>query len=153
MKRLFVLVLSAIFTLMITACGIQTRQDKVLNSLGKYESKQVWTHGEFQDYTDFGIYTFSVVELNGSSYFSAVAESDIETITAFVDNFENWINCFENSDPTDELVLNYSFDRSIVDAGDYFYIYEGENYPKYGCYDLWIFDTQTNTLYYFHNNI
>ena len=153
MKRILVAVMSLIFLLPITACSFQTRQDQVLHSLGKYESKHLWTHGKFQDYTDFGIYTFSEADLNGNEYFSVVTEKDVETISAVIDNFENWIEAFQKSDPNNDLVLNYSFDRSIVNAEDYFYFYEKENGPEYGCYDLWLFDTQTNTLYYFHNNI
>ena len=153
MKRLFALVLSTIFALMITACGLQTREDKVLDSLGKYESKQVWTHGKFQDYTDFGKYSYPSISIDQNAYFQIVSAADIETIYDFIDDFERWIDAFRNNDPNDELVLNYSFDRSIVDTQDYFYIYEDENYRKYGCYDVWIFDTQTKMLYFFHNNI
>ena len=153
MRRLIVLALVLLFFLSISACSSISRQDEVLASVGRYENKQFWTHGGFQDYTDFGVYTFSAVKLNDNEYFSTVAEDDIETIGAFVDNFENWVDAIKRNAPYDELVLNYSFDCSIIDTDDYFYIYEKENYPKYGCYDLWFFDTQTNNLYYFHNNI
>jgi hypothetical protein len=125
----------------------------VLNSLGRYESKQLWTHGEFQDYTDFGLYSYSSAKLNDNQYFKLVSETDIELLYAFVDNFEQWIETFRSNDPDDELVANYAFDRSLIDTEDYFYIYEGENYSKFGCYDMWIFNAQTYTLYYFHHNI
>lgn len=153
MKRLTVLILALLMLLSATACSVQTRQNKILTSVGEYKSKQLWSHGEFQDYTDFGIYAFSAVNVEDNAYFSAVAVDDVETICAFIDNFEKWIETFKNNDPDDDLVLNYSFDRSAIDIDDYFYIYERENYPKYGCYDLYFFDTQTNKLYYFHNNI
>lgn len=153
MKRLTVLILGLLMLLSCFACSVQTRQNKILTSVGEYKSKQLWSHGEFQDYTDFGIYAFSAVNFEDNAYFSDVAVDDVETICAFIDNFEKWIETFKNNDPDDELVLNYSFDRSAIDIDDYFYIYEGENYPKYGCYDLYFFDTQTNKLYYFHNNI
>ena len=153
MKRFILFIFALLILLSTVSCAVQNRQDKVLASVGKYESKQLWTHGEFQDYTDFGVYTFSSANLKDNAYFSVVTEDDIETICAFVDDFEKWTDTIKNDDPHDELVLNYSFDRSVIDTGDYFYIYEGENYSEYGCYDLWIFDTQANTLYYFHNNI
>lgn len=153
MKRLFLLALSIIFILMTTACGIQSRQDEVLYSLGRYESKQVWTHGEFQDYSDFGKYSYSSISIDQNPYFQIVLAADVDTIYTYIDNFEGWIDAYRNNDPNDELVINYSFDRSIIDTEDYFYIYEGENYPKYGCYDVWVFDVQTKVLYYFHNNI
>jgi len=134
------------------SCSIQTRQDQVLSSLGKCESEQIWTHGEFQDYTDFGIYTYSSANLDNNSYFSKVSESDIETICTFVENFEQWINTFRYNDTNDDLVLNYTFERSTIDTEDFFYIYEDEDYSKFGCYDVWFYDSQTNTLYYLHNN-
>lgn len=153
MKKYVLLIFACLMLLSLAACSSQTRQGKVLNSVGKYESEQIWTHDGFQDYTDFGIYTFSSVDLYSNPYFSAVTAENMETIGSFIDNFEEWIEACRNSNPNGDLVLNYFFDRSIVDTTDYFYIYEGENYPKYGCYDLWVFDTQTNTMYYFHNNI
>ena len=55
---------------------------------------------------------------------------------------------------------NYDLDRTIINEGDYFYIYDkmgepiGESqYEQYECYDVYIFDTESCTLYYFHNNI
>ena len=153
MKRLLLMVSIIALVFGATSCGIQTRQDKVLSSLGKYDSKQVWTHGEFQDYTDFGKYFYISVSIDQNNYFQKVTSTDTETICSFIDNFEDWIDTFRNNDPKDELVLNYSFDRSIIDTEDFFYIYEGENYPQFGCYDVWFFDSQTKILYYFHNNI
>jgi hypothetical protein len=50
-------------------------------------------------------------------------------------------------------VQNYHFDRNILDTEDYFYIYNHYEEKPYWNYDLWLFDSQTNVLYYFHNNI
>ena len=154
MRRTFTLLLALSIMLSLAACIIQSRQDTVLDSIGKYEKKQFWTHGAFQDYTDFGIYTCQSTGIEKSSYFSKVSQEDIGVICEFIDNYEGWVEAVRENDPTDALVLNYRFDRSILDIEDYFYIYEGEEpYPKFGCYDIWIFDNQTNVLYYFHNNI
>lgn len=150
MKKLALILLPVLLLFSVTACS---RQSKVLSSIGKYESEQIWTHGKFQDYTDFGIYTFSSANISDNEYFSAIGDDATQTINAFLDDFENLVATFRDNDPNDDLALNYSFDRSIIDSEDYFYLYEDESYPKYGCYDLWIFDTQTNQLYYFHNNI
>lgn len=153
MKKAIIFIYVFIQLFAITSCLIQTRQDKVLSSIGKYDSKQFWTNGDFQDCTDFGIYSYSTCDAENNKYFAAISESDIEIIGSFIDDFEAWIDVFRNNNPDNELVLNYVFDRSIIDTEDYFYIYEGENYPKYGCYDVWFFDSQSNVLYYFHNNI
>lgn len=153
MKRFVCLFVAFLLLLSATGCTMETRQDKVVNSLGQYESKQVWTHGEFQDYTDFGLYSYSSAKIVDNPYFKAVSETDIALIYEFVDNFEKWIESFCKNNPSDELVVNYAFDRSVIDTGDYFYIYEKENYSRFSCYDIWIFDIQTNILYYFHHNI
>ena len=157
MKRILVLMftfLLLIFSLpIVSSFFVETRQDTLLSSLGKYENRKFWSHGDFQDYTDFGIYTYKSINLSESEYFKTVSENDFATISSFIDNFENWVDSISKNSPNDELVLNYDFDRSIIDTTDFFYIYEDKNYAKFGCYDVWFFDSQTMTLYYFHNNI
>ncbi len=153
MKKAGVFVLMILILFSTVGCILETRQDPVLDSLGKYDTKQFWTHGGFQDYTDFGIYTYSSVSLVDNPYFSLVTEEDRETLEGFLDDFENWIEVFRDGDPRDELVLHYAFDRSIIDSEDYFYIYAEYGWVTYNCYDVWILDTQSNRLYYFHNNI
>ena len=56
--------------------------------------------------------------------------------------------------------MNYHFSRADIDESDYLYIYDrngeaiGEGvYSKYDSYNVYFFDSQTTTLYYFHNNI
>lgn len=157
MRRWLIWIFAFLFVLSSTACTAditETRQDKVRNSLGKYESKQFWTHGAFQDYTDFGIYTYSEANLENNQYFKVVSEEDMEEIAAYLDNYEGWIDVHREKYPKEDLVMNYSFDRSIIDTSDYFYIFfKGESKSKFDNYDLWIFDAQTNKLYYFHTNI
>jgi hypothetical protein len=153
MKKLAVLILTFLMLLSTTSCFFQSKQDKLLASVGKCENEQFWSSGGFQDYTDFGIYTYTEANLDDNKYLSVVTEDDIEIFCSFVDDFEEWVDAIEYSDPENELVLNYSFDRSVINEGDYFFIYEDEDYPKYGCYDLWFFDKQSNKLYYFHTNI
>lgn len=153
MKRLISCFIIIIMLFALASCSVQTREEMVCSTIGKYDSKEFYTHGGFQDYTDFAKYSFSAVNFENNPYFTAVSEPDIETLCSFIDNFESWVGTFRDNDPNDELATNYSFDRSIIDTEDYFYIYENENYSKFGSYDVWIFDTQTNVLYYFHNNI
>lgn len=159
-KSIFLVVLLTAFVVLlivsgvlIRSCGMETRQDKVLNSLGAYDSKEFYSHGEFQDYTDFARYTLSSPELDENPYFSPLSPSDIPTICSFLDNFEDWLALIEENEPADEVVVHYDFDRTEMDTGDYFYICEDGDYPQFGCYDLWFFDSQTRVLYYFHNNI
>ena len=74
------------------------------------------------------------------------------------------MNCSDistiSSDDDNALVVNYHFSRDDIDEGDYLYIYDREGkpigdgaYSKYDYYNVYFFDSQTTTLYYFHNNI
>ncbi len=152
MKRKAAFLFVLLMLLSFSSC---TRRDNVLRSVGRCESEQVWTHGGFQDYTDFGIYTFSSsVDLSNNRYFSPVKEEDIETIGEYVTYFEGCVETICTMvDPEDELVVNYAFDRAVIDTEDYFYIYEDDNYSEFGNFDLWFFDVQTDTLYFFHDNM
>lgn len=153
MKRVCMLLL--VLSLVMAACELKTREDKVLDSIGEYERDAYFSYGGFQDFTDYGKYFYSSVDIAQSEYFERVSTSDIERINEFIDDFEGWIDLFRDEDPEIELVLNYDFERSVIDTEDYYYIYEGdaEDYPEFGYYDVWIFDSQSNILYYFHNNI
>ena len=159
MKKLTVLLWIFALLLSASSCSIPsgrhivTRQDKVLASIGEYENKQFWRHGWFQDFTDFGIYTFASANLEDNPYFSVVTEEDIVTIDGYIAHFEKCIDSLKTKDPADKLVLHYAFDHSIIDTGDFFYIYKDDHFFQYSDYDLWFFDVQTNTLYYFHYNI
>ncbi|MBR6825248.1 MAG: hypothetical protein IKM59_01740 [Oscillospiraceae bacterium] len=165
MKRVSLWVLVFLLMLCATGCAVgklmdwvtaplDTPADQVAASLGEYEKEGFWTHGGFQDFTDFGIYTYSSVSLGENSYFSPVTGEDMDTVRGFIDNYETWIDTFRRGDPQDELVSHYAFDFSVIDPEDLFYLdYEESSYSKYVNYDLWIFDSQSKTLYYFHNNI
>lgn len=152
MKR-FRLLSAILSVVLLAACGVETRQDKVLSSLGQYEFHHFYTSGGFQDYTDFAVYAYPAAELEDNPYFAPLTGEDTETLTAFLDDFENWIEVIRDSDPGNEVAVHYAFDRAILGAGDWFYLYEDEAYPKFGCYDLWFFDSQSKMLYYFHSNI
>ena len=156
MQKIFIrliVVTGVLVMLLMLPFWFQTDREQVLSTVGDYAEQCFYSHGEFQDYTDFGVYLCPAAEMNENPIFSPVSETDIDTIGAFLDNFEEWVAVFRNNDPEDTLVRNYAFDRSIIDESDYFYIAENKDYPKFGCYDVWLFDTQTDTLYYFHNNI
>ena len=152
-KKIIALLLSLVLTLGAAGCVFENRDTQVLKTLGNYESKRLWTHGEFQDYADFGCYYYASVTLEENPYFRKASSQDIETICGFLDNYEQWIETFRDNDPDDVLVQNYHFDRNILDTQDYFYIYNHYEEEPYWNYDLWVFDSQTNVLYYFHNNI
>ena len=134
-------------------------EDKVLNSLGEYKSKEFYTEGAFQDFTDYAKYYYDLVDFTDNEYFSKIGQADIDVLNEHLDDFESWIETYREGDASREIVVNYDFDRSVIDHEDYLHI-ESEKYDPwddgnmvFASYDVYFFDTQTNTLYYFHNNI
>lgn len=132
----------------------------VIISLGKAMSVQRYSCAGFGDSTDFGIYTFPGASPGESEYFKPVtAESETELL-GYIDEFEQVIDSLRDGDEGADLVNNYRFSRDDIDESDYLYIYDREGkpigdgaYSKYDYYNVYFFDSQTTTLYYFHNNI
>ena len=157
MKKTFALtVLVLILAISLSACTAP--EDKVLNSLGEYKSKEFYTEGAFQDYTDYAKYYYDSVNFTDNEYFSKIGQADIDVLNEHLDDFESWIETHHKGDASREIVINYDFDRSIIDSEDYLYIDSekhtwDDGYTSLVNYDVYFFDTQTNTLYYFHNNI
>ena len=158
MKKAFALtVLVLILAISLSACPAP--ENKVLNSLGKYKSHEFYTEGAFQDYTDYAKYYFESADITDNEYFSKIQQSDIDTLNEHLDDFESWIKTYREGDASREIVVNYDFNRSLIDNEDYLYI-ESEQFDPWNdgnmvfeSYDIYFFDIQTNTLYYFHNNI
>ena len=160
MKRIkpTVIILLLIF-LISTLSSCTAPEDKVLNSLGKYKSREFYTEGEFQDFTDYAKYYYDSADFTDNKYFSKIQQSDINALNEHLDDFESWISTYRENDITCEIAVHYDFDRYLIDDEDYLYIYseqgdpwEDGNIVLYN-YDIYFFDTQSNTLYYFHNNI
>lgn len=155
-KKTILLCCVCMFALSFTACTLV--EDKVVASLGKYESHEFFTSGGFQDYTDYAKYHYKSTNVEENKYLKKVQESDKEVILVHLDDFEVWIEAIKNNDASNEVVVNYDFDREIIDTEDYFYIDSEEETWDDGetalvKYNIYLFDTQTQVLYYFHNNI
>ena len=147
MKKLFVLVL-VVFVVFMGGCSAPT--DEVLKSLGEYKSKQYFTSGGFQDYTDYAKYTYENVDFSNNIYFSEISAESSANLIAHIKDFEKWL---ELLDEDNEVALAYDFDSSVISDNDYLYIYDDPDYPELGNYDVYYFDNDAMTLYYFHNNI
>lgn len=132
----------------------------VIILLGRAMSVQRYSCAGFGDSTDYGIYTFPGAKPEDSEYFKPVtAESETELL-GYIDEFEQVIDSLRDGDEGAYLVNNYRFSRDDIDESDYLYIYDREGkpigdgvYSKYDSYNVYFFDSQTTTLYYFHNNI
>ena len=151
MKKLAAALFSLVLVVSLAGCSIP--KDDVLDSLGKYESKQFFTSGGFQDFTDYAKYCFDSVDFSDNSYFQIITESSRENLEAHIDDFENWVQAVRDTDADNEVVVNYDFDRSVISDSDYIYIYDDPDYREFGNYNVYYFDVETNILYYFHNNI
>ena len=149
--------LVCVLVLFLSSCG---QDNAVILSLPQYQSKELYTEGVWQDFTDFGVYTFSPFDeakLEENLYFEKV--TDVESILSYIDNFEDWVaQCQDGA----ELAENYHFDKTWIDETDYIFIdtEEGKQigncdrtYGKFDNYDIYFFDTDAWTLYYFHSNI
>ena len=156
MKKVFALIIVVlIFGIVLSSCVIPANE--ILGPLGKYKGQEIYSQGEFQDYTEYAKYYYDSVDFTDNKHFTKIKQSDIDVLNEYLDDFENMIETFRNHDASREIVINYDFDRSLIDSEDYLYI-DSENHTDNGCtvlvyYHVYFFDTQTNTLYYFHNNI
>lgn len=126
--------------------------DPVLEYLPEYESREFYTSGGFQDYTDYAKYTFGERQLDLEEHpnLRPATREDIGEIEAYLDNFEGWVAICQEF-PRE----SYDFHRDWLKEGDYFYIqnrYEGEE-KKFWSYNVYYFRQENQTLYYFHNNI
>lgn len=149
MKKLL-LIFTAIIVLLLSACAVVT--DKVILSLGSYESKEYYTSGGFQDYTDYAKYTYKNINVEQNKYFKRIDDLNQWNLILHIENFEEWIDAIKDSDPENEVVVAYDFDMSLISNADYYYI-DKEPDSGYENYDVYLIDSETNTLYFFHNNI
>lgn len=156
LKKIIVSVWIFILVLSVASCTVP--EDPVIASLGEYKNRVFYSSGGFQDYTDYAKYYYTSSEVVESKYFKKIQNTDFDTINKHLDDFEGWIETIRNSEASNEVVLNYDFDREIIDIEDYIYIDSEEHTWSDGHtslvnYNIYFFDTQTQVLYYFHNNI
>ncbi len=144
MKKIFPLILLILILLSFTAC---TQNDTVLNSLGNYSEICFYTHGEFQDYTDYAKYQFESPNIDDNKYLKKIDANSKKSFEDHLDRYEPFVNEYCTKD------IKYDFNRSIITDTDYIYIYDDTDYPEYGNYSIWFYDFETEILYYFHTNI
>ena len=106
----------------------------------------------FRDYTDYHKYFYDSSEkFEDNKNFSEVTVEEIENIKSYCDNFRDWMQALDRLD-------EFDFDESSITAGDYVRIVTDDaddnvdELAKFDNYTLYFFDTQSLTLYYFHNS-
>lgn len=108
----------------------------------------------FQDYTDFAKYTYPNKEIvTNNKQYKKITEKDINEIKGY---FEDFYKCMDAQNRLNE----YKFDINTINEDDYALIKTKEGkeignsqYGKYDNYSVYLFDSETLTLYYIHNNI
>lgn len=157
-KAAFIIAAMCLLVLSLSACTFKSK-DPVIASLGRAMSVQRYSVSGFGDSTDYGIYTFSGAKPEDGEYFKPVTAESKNELLGYIDNFENWVNVTREDD-NNTLFENYHFSRADIDESDYLYISDRDGeaigdgvYSKYDSYNVYFFDSQTTTLYYFHNNI
>lgn len=127
-------------------------KDPVLEFLPKYETREFYTSGGFQDYTDYAKYTFGERALNLEAHpnLRPVTREDIPEILAYLEDFEGWVDACQDF-PKD----SYDFRRDWLTEGDFFYLYSRYEEPEkqFWSYNVYYFRQKNQALYYFHNNI
>ena len=132
---LFFILLSLI-TIMV-GCG-QERKEFILD--GYYSSDEYFDEG-FRKYTDYCKYYYNENAdqiFAESQYYTKVAEDNICGVKK---NFEDFPSEFM-SEPD-----KYDFDSACITEGDFYCRYSEE-----GIFDVCLYDVETHTLYYIHNN-
>ena len=133
-------------------------KNEVLQSLGDYDDHVSYTYGAFQDYTDYAKYYFTEASVEDNDYFKPITETSFTEFEELLDDYESFVEAHRENDPEHELVVHYDFDRTIIDFEDYLYIFSesttwSDGYSTITNYDIYFFDTQSQVLYFFHNNI
>ena len=139
--------------LFILALDFFMSKDKVIDSLGRFESEFFVTGGGFSEYTDYAKYTYDDADLEGNRYFEKITPESKKTLVAYISNFKSWVAMYEENNPENELAVGYDFDYRAISDNDYLYIDSDFVDVAYERYDVYFFDAETMTLYYFHNNI
>ena len=159
MKRVFAL-LAIVVAMLVLGCTLLyvfllkplIPKDPVLEFLPRYETRDFYTSGGFQDYTDYAKYTFGekILSLEEHPNLRPVTREDIPEIECYLENFEGWVKTCQEF-PKE----SYDFDWKWLGEGDYFYLYSRYEEPeqKFWSYNVYYFRQENQTLYYFHNNI
>ncbi|MBQ8550083.1 MAG: hypothetical protein IJ426_01950 [Clostridia bacterium] len=150
MKKAFTVVLLLALSLSLFSCDFfSASSDEVAKTLGKYEKRELYVSDGFQDYTVYGKYFYKESNVEVNELFEQINDQNYEELIGYLDNFCRWL------DDADEVLEHYDFDRSVITNDDFLYIdnRSKEGFGKYNTYDVYLYDTQTDILYLFHNNI
>lgn len=151
MKRMSVFICAMVIVFALSACFLF--QDKIIRSVGKPISEQLYTHGEFQDYTDYGEYKFDEVDLSDNSYFTRITDDNKQKVLKYIAYYEDIVEMYGLMDASDDIATHYSFERDFITNDDYFCIVDNSKFIEFENFELYYFDSKSSTLYYYHTNL
>ncbi len=152
-RLLFVCLITSILLLPNFHTIFEKRSDPLIPTGYISEELHPDPHG-FMDWSDYYKYTYSPdSDFSQNPDYVQVKEEDIPELCGFFSDFQHWM---DSADRLDE----YDFDPECIDTQDYFRIEtrEGEQrtvdsvFGKYDLYTVYLYDSESNTLYVIHNN-
>ncbi len=147
MKRIAVFILFVFLAFCLYGCSIDP------NIPNGYTGKEEhFDKDGFQDYSDYCKYFYKdATAFENNPNYHKVTAPDIAVIKGYFDDFKQ----FMGGDRAGE----YDFDTKCITIGDFVLINTKEGvtegnivYQKYDNYNVYYFDTDSNVLYYIHNN-
>lgn len=111
---------------------------------GYYKKEEYFDESGFRDFTDYCKYYYNEnydEKIAKNKEYSYVGEEDIPEIISYFEEFEGWM--------LPKRANEYDFDKKQITVGDYVRIdSKGIDVD----FDVYLYDTETHTLYYIHNN-
>lgn len=148
MKKRFIAAFVVCVLCSLTSCGGGTHY-KVPD--GFYASSEHFDEKSFRDYTDYCEYYFdenSAKKFEENHYFTLVTKENMVELKSFFQNFSGWIACREGY----EEWFNFKADEQMSETDYFFLDVINPQDGKFHNYDIGYYDTETYTLYLFHNN-
>lgn len=137
MKEKYMFIAMIVIALLLSGCESE-KNECVLEG---YKSCDEYFSDGFRKYTDYCRYyyneSFDTV-FAGNACYTKLTEDCISVVRNYFENFP-----YKYMDEPDK----YDFDTSCITEGDYYYKKESD-----GAYDIGLYDTESHTLYYIHNN-
>ncbi len=155
---MLILILILIFVICFSVFSFTyvTPQEQVVSSLGSYEIVDYCSYGYIGDITEYGKYIYDKPNFEDNEYIKQMTEETVNELNSYIDNYEEWVGVITEEiegDMDKEFAETYDFERNIISNTDYCYIDSEDESNRFTSYNLYFYDTETKTLYYFHNNI
>lgn len=150
------------FILMEVATFYNYRDTAILK--GYHRTDEDWEKDAFQDSTDYCMYYYDEkydVKFEQDERYSEVTDETLKELEGYIEDFTMWYTEVHQD-------RKYTFDESIFSQGDFMYLKTGNEERddfddpktvfdiacrKYSNYTIYLYDKESHTLHYMHNNI